>query len=101
MFVRVLVTLLVALAAGCGGGDSTLSLDEYHELVEDARVCEVGDVCVLATPPRCTCAFPVRADAVEQLNALGEQVDCEGEGIPFCPSFANPRCEDGICTGDM
>ena len=53
--------MLSALLLSCGG----LSLEDYGQVVEDARACVTGDVCVLS-PTGKGCACPVAVNQSQQ-----------------------------------
>jgi hypothetical protein len=94
----VLAPWLAAVAVVCGGCTAT-SPEEYVEIVEEARLCDEGDVCELAGGGTCICPMPVNGAAVDSVEEAAADVDCEG-AVVECVSHSNLRCEEGRCVSD-
>jgi hypothetical protein len=86
--------LALTLMIGCG-----TTREELLDLLEESRACAPGDTCVLAGSSTCTCASPVNARHLEEINDATESVNCGGI-IVDCVAFQNPRCEEGVCVAD-
>jgi hypothetical protein len=85
---------VVFLSACC------VSEEEFSQEAEEAAACSAGDTCVLAGASQCLCARPVNASKAAELDALAQEVCCEGRAVS-CVPFLNVRCENGRCMGNL
>jgi hypothetical protein len=90
-----IIPLLTIIWVGCG-----LSISQYRDIVEGARSCQSGDICVAAGGTQCTCPVPVNQKNQPQLSQIAKDVNCGNIAVD-CAAWTNLRCENKRCTGDM
>ena len=89
----VLVTFCLALLS-CGG----TSIEEYGRVVESARACTAGDVCVLSPAGKgCACASAINQSQAAKVQDAYDSLDCGGAEAE-CALATNPRCENNVCV---
>ena len=88
--------LLIGMVVAC----DEVTAESYADLVERSRGCAETSECVLAGGGQCTCAQPVNASAVPEIESAVEDLDCEG-AVVDCDGNDNVRCEAGRCISDQ
>jgi len=96
------VLLLGALAAGCGASEEEVQA-EFNAFVADHDGCQAATDCALMSPG-CPlgCSTALRADAVDEAEALAEDLvdDYERSGTHCdyeCVGAQRVACTDGAC----
>ena len=91
--------LAVLTGFGCETTEHGYSVQEFEQLVADARMCEAGDTCVVVDTYCCPRAvLASMSEEVEQANA--SLVDAADQCLADCinPEGLTATCEAGTCA---